>query len=1233
MMMKRVLLYGIVMAILMMVAFSAGQWDKDTAVLQQHADEIAVFCSNQAEAAQKWLQAHPDLLQKPESVDWDECAQQSFTLIIHQRDSVLFWSNTRVIPGKKRLNMLLTAPERQVLQLPLGWFLVLGQNWNGQRVSIFIPIRYTINDQQAHPFPADASIGNNLFVSAQATDMPVILEEKPLFWLSSDGMVQSSWLQWIKLVAFLLLLGMGLILADRGSDWLQTRYGPGAAVLGPTILAALLIGGNLFTAFLNTQFSNLPLFQRIFEGDGLMGLSLGDWLVHVGVLGWLSISFHRNLQNLRLVSNQTAVRTAFLVLNYGLTMCSVPIAVQIMRRVAIQDEIPVDYNDLLNLNALSFLSALGILSSIFALFLFNHRLALIIRDSQIQRNRRYTSVVIAGLVFGVVCALWPGGFGILLVWPILLGLAYAVLLDSFVHTENPGFGWIILWLLFFSFCSSLFLRQYQRYKGQKERIAYARALGVLRDEQYAEPFLPGIYEQLRQDSATLNVLLRPWPFKASEAELAQHFNAEIFRSNYLFQHYRTHIFAFDKEQQALILGQTGSYAKIVGAVWNHATPLPNSPWIRYGCDEEGQFHYMMAFSALRMGDASQAAQVYCFLTHEYPQPTRVYAQLFFNSPFKNLTHLRDYDFAVMQQGKLMVEQGQFNYKVLETPLENAGVREIRSGSPVRLDAVYKSEDGQTVAGVGRKLSSWAKQMYLFSLLFVFAALMLLIMAGLNAWLGFLPAYFQFHLRISGSLARRIHFWNIALIGGAFMVIGAMTYWHFTAASTESERAGIDYRADAVLVNLKSQLLNSSLSADSMQQTLPVSLASMSNSLSMDAALYDQNGELRFTTQSALAGLGILPEKMNPSALTVLRKNAYPEWVEAENLAGFGYFTKYMPLFNGQNKLLGYLGIPFQLGEAKAGSEVSDFIGILASLYVFLLLIAYVVTLFLAQSIIKPIRLISDRIKKLRLEDKNETLDYQGDPDDELSILINRYNNMVDQLEESKLQMIRLEREGAWREMARQVAHDIKNPLTTMKLSMQQLERVSSDPEQAAAYLRKAITRLIEQIDSLAQIASEFSMFANLDIREKHDMVINEVVENVHDLFSEQKNVNLDLQLPDKRFHILGDKNHLIRVFNNLVINAIQAIPSDRRGHIRVSLYQKGQVAVVQIGDNGGGIPEEIQKRVFEPNFTTKTSGSGLGLAICKKIIEAHDGDIHFKTVENEGTDFFVELPISLTQAR
>jgi signal transduction histidine kinase len=329
--------------------------------------------------------------------------------------------------------------------------------------------------------------------------------------------------------------------------------------------------------------------------------------------------------------------------------------------------------------------------------------------------------------------------------------------------------------------------------------------------------------------------------------------------------------------------------------------------------------------------------------------------------------------------------------------------------------------------------------------------------------------------------------------------------------------------------------------------------------------------------------------------------------------------------------LGFIGVPFDAGKQRVGQEVSDFIGILAVLFVSLLLIAFVATLLIAQSIIRPLKLISEKITQLRLDNQNQPLEYAGNSQDELSDLIDEYNRMVGKLEDSKLRLIRLEREGAWREMARQVAHDIKNPLTTMKLSMQQLERVSNNPEQAAAYLKKAITRLIEQIDSLAQIASEFSMFANLDIQKKTDMVINHVVESVYDLFSEQKDVDFKLNVPCERFHINGDKNHLIRVFNNLIINAIQAIPSDRKGQIKVSLSRKNNIAVVQISDNGGGIPPEIRDRVFEPNFTTKTSGSGLGLAICRKIVEALDGHIRFETRDNDGTDFFVEFPITFEE--
>lgn len=1237
-MLKRVLLYCVVLVILLMVAFSIGQWDKDTALLQEHADEISAYLTKQETEALDWAHQHQaDIRQSmagQTNAAWEnELRQQEtkdYTVFIHRGDSILFWSNSKALPAKVDLAFLKQNKGQTLLQLPLGYFLARQENSGTDLLTVLVPLRFTLDAQTAHPFPANRDIDDNIEVSTKATEYPVQIGDKALCWLQAAGPVQSAGLQWLKLLFYALFFIVLLALVSKGANVLAARYNRLLGAALPLLVAAGLMAVGTYFNFFKNEFGALPLFARQFDNPSLIGSSLGDWLVNICLMVWLMLLFHSAFRSNIITNLPPVARSIQVCASYLLTMLSVRFGVEIFRQLVLHSNIAFDFDNILNLNAFSLVAIAGILLLMLGLFLFSHRMMFTVKDAGLGRKERLGLMGGAALVFAIVCFVLGDGMQINLLLIIAFGIAYTALFDAYAHWDAPGFGWIVCWLLLFSLFSSSLLYRYNYVKGQSDRLEYARALATERDTASAEKLLPEVNEIFRRDSQQLNILLKPWPFKAKADTLRDHFNALIFDKNYLFQHYRLNVFAFDKEKQAILRGQTGDYAFAVTDNWDKGVALPNAPGIRYHTDAEGKFRYMLRLNVLRMGEAAEPVSIFCFFDHEYPKPTRVYAQLFYNTPYKDLDQLRQYDFALRKDGKLAVEQGQANVALLDTPLQNGEGRDIETPEPYRQDAVYKSEDGQTVAAVGRRTGGFYKQVYLFSVLFTLASIFLFLLALANSYLRFLPDYFQFRLSIKGSLEKRIHFWNVTLIGVAFLVIGFMTYRHFTASSKEAERANLDFRADAVLTNLKIQLVNSSLSADSLRRTLPKTLSTIATSLSMDANLYGPDGNLEFTTQGDLAGLGVLSPKMNPAAWETLKSGRESERVEAEQTAGFEYFTKYLPLRNGQNQLLGFLGVPYQLSDRKVGPEVSDFIGMLASLYVFLLLIAYAVTFLLARSIIRPVTLISDKIRELRLEDKNEPLQYDETAEDELSELIGQYNRMVAKLEASKVELIRLEREGAWREMAKQVAHDIKNPLTTMKLSMQQLERVSSNPEQAAAYLRKAITRLIEQIDSLAQIASEFSMFANLDIRQKSDMVLNEVVESVHDLFSEQKNVELDLKLPKERFHIMGDKNHLIRVFNNLVINAIQSIPSDRSGEIHVSLYRRNGVAVVKISDNGGGIPVEIRQRVFEPNFTTKTSGSGLGLAICRKIIEAHDGTIRFETRENEGTDFFVEVPIERT---
>jgi two-component system nitrogen regulation sensor histidine kinase NtrY len=1206
-MLKRALLYLVVMFILLTLAVSVGRWDKSTTLLQQQASEIT-----------GWLNLQISEAQKGGGVG---------TVLIHQSDTLLSWSNTNIIPAKRDLKDLSEKTGAYLLHLPQGYFLAQVEKKGADTRSTLIPLKYELNYNslsEKTAYPVNSTVSTNIrFEEALKTNYPIKFADKEICWLYKNESAGSSWLIWLKSGTWLLFFCVFFSLLAQTARSVGRRFGWLAGAGLVAIVSTALLGFNLNSGFTAEQFGDLPLFAKTFEGANLIGNSVGDWLIHAAVLVFVMGFFHSAPLPERPgeASKAGMVTTIF---TQVLSMLSILIGTEAMRQLVFQQRIGFDFDHILNLGMPGFLALAGVVALMVGLFLFSHRLVIALRHFQLSRNQRLTSIGLASLFFtGLSYFLAPPETNLL--WIVIFGAIYVLALDTFAHWQGDGFGWAICWLVLFSLFSSTQLTRFNDLRDQTLRLDYAKNLAANRDTTLAEKLLPQIVLALQSDSTHIGRLLKPWPFKAGAVELRDYINRIVFQENYLFQHYRLSVYAFDKDNQPILVGQTLGYEQVVLGNWATAKHVPGSSELRFGNDSDGNLRYLVQLPLNRMSDPSQPATVYLFFDLDHPAPTRTFTQLFFNSPFQNLTQLTRYDFSVSNNGLLSVDQGLANMTGLGATLANGAAAEFET--PNRMDAVAKSTDGQTVAAVGHKVGGWLKQVYLFSIIFTLAALCLIALAFANSWVGFLPAEYDFRLTASGSLARRIHFWNVSLLAVSFFVVGYLTYEHFTRSAQETERNDFNYRAAALLTNLKNQALDASVSDDSLRQGLPASLTNISSSLGMDAQFFDPFGNLVFTTQEELVQLGVLPNKMSPSALSILRKSPQAERIEIEQSAGLQYFNLYRCLQNGKGETLGFLSVPYLESKGNAGAEVSDFIGMLASLYVFLLLIAFGITFLLARSITRPVSLLSEKVQELRLEDKNEPLAYAGDSEDEISQLIGQYNSMVRKLESSKIQLVKLEREGAWREMARQVAHDIKNPLTTMKLSMQQLERLSGNPEQAAAYLRKAITRLIEQIDSLAQIASEFSMFANLDIKTKNDVVINEVVESVHDLFSEQKQVELSLELPKDRFHILGDKNHLIRVFNNLVINAIQAIPSDRKGHIKVSLRREGNLFIIQISDNGGGIPPEIRDRVFEPNFTTKTSGSGLGLAICKKIIEAHDGDIRFITRDNEGTDFFVEIPM------
>jgi nitrogen fixation/metabolism regulation signal transduction histidine kinase len=324
--------------------------------------------------------------------------------------------------------------------------------------------------------------------------------------------------------------------------------------------------------------------------------------------------------------------------------------------------------------------------------------------------------------------------------------------------------------------------------------------------------------------------------------------------------------------------------------------------------------------------------------------------------------------------------------------------------------------------------------------------------------------------------------------------------------------------------------------------------------------------------------------------------------------------------------MGYLNIPYFAKQTELENEISTLLVTLINIYVFLIVISLLITLFIANRITGPLQMLQQKLANISLGKKNETIEWNNK--DEIGNLIIEYNRMILELSESAERLAKSERESAWREMAKQVAHEIKNPLTPLRLNAQLIQRAYQEQSpQFDEKFKKFTTMLIEQVDTLAQIANEFSNFAVMPKPKLTKVNLSDVIQNAVTLFRTTTASEINFNLLTDNDIIDADKEQLLRVFNNLIKNALQAINDEKNGSIEINLKEEKNGLLVQVIDNGIGMNDEQKKMIFVPNFTTKTGGMGLGLAMVKSILENINSTISFTSIENEGTVFELRFPL------
>lgn len=406
------------------------------------------------------------------------------------------------------------------------------------------------------------------------------------------------------------------------------------------------------------------------------------------------------------------------------------------------------------------------------------------------------------------------------------------------------------------------------------------------------------------------------------------------------------------------------------------------------------------------------------------------------------------------------------------------------------------------------------------------------------------------------------------------------------------------------------------------------LQKFSNVFYTDINLFDEKGGMLATSRPEIFEIGLIAQRMNAEAFMEMKVNKRSEFVHSERVGNLRYLSVYVPFVNSENKLLAYLNLPYFTRQDELTREVTNLVVAIVNIVVLLSLLSFTIAVFISNTITLPLRLLQQKIARISLSEQNEKIDYTGD--DEVGSLVREYNEMVDQLQLSAELLAKSERESAWREMAKQIAHEIKNPLTPMKLSIQHLQRTAGErgDREWSERVDKISQTLIEQIDNLSSIATEFSNFAKMPLAKNEEVELSRKIMNTIDLFKEDESCEIEyLNKAGKPLIVYADKKQLSRVFINLIKNGIQAVPDDREVRISITLEKIDNFARVSIRDNGRGIPVEIREKLFQPNFTTKSSGMGLGLAIVRNIINNAGGTINYNTDPGNGSVFFVDLPL------
>ena len=1154
----------------------------------------STFSNQQSEAEQyanlvkkEWLKSTPS--------EFDEfCSNENNNFFVHvyRRDSLIYW-NSNSLPINRFAE--LHFPVAGLNQLENGWYYtVLKEHKN-----LLFAVSFGI--QHKYPYSNDylkndffEPFGEEHFVIDVESTKPVLKDNRgnTLVGLSiaDDIHHHQQPLVWM----FILIMLMFIVVWHFLNTKLESISSRLFLAIGVAIVPFLCLYLNPFSWLENTSLLDAAI------------LALGDWIPNMAILiVWAICGILMGLSLAPIFLQRVGSKLSLFVALVLMPVC-VPAFPMLAAEILENSSLSPHLTNILQLDIYSYiLLALIAITGWWFIQLSFYSFKSVIKWKSSKLVLIGYFAFVAGISVLITFLLSDTSIP-LLIWPLVIFYAVGWLVGW--KDGRWTFNYILLVLLLFSAATTINIDLLSNQKEREIREVYARNLAEEQDINTEVEFA-NLKSQIQHEPYCKRLF--DTSFQPSTRELKEVFEHRFF--NGYWEQYDLECFYFKAGEEK----KSGEYtqAELDKLISTHGKVSEIDPDLHLIQDDQSQFVYCFKLN-IQNPDSTQSIALYGGLKSKRIPEEIGFPRLLISDKTNVFEALSEYSIAKYLNDKLIRNEGDAEYPrdiKTFTNWKGKGIHWVETNDMSHV--IYKS------SGKNALVLSKAKTGFIDS---VTAISFLVIAYGL--------LFLIFRLVMSNSIGKTFELSSLATrIQLVMIILVVLSLIGFSIGSGTFIRNQYDNNSKSIIRQKLRSLHIEALNKRNIfnlreQQVLEEQLINWSRTYQTDINFYQPEGFLVASSRQKLYNIGLLGEEMQPQAIREMKFKGKSECIIKETIGSLGFYAAYIPLNDNKGNLLGYLNVQHFAQQGEFENQVQSFFVAILNVVMFLLVLSIVGAVFVSGWITKPLRMIRKSVSNVSFGQHNAHIAYKSN--DEIGALVAEYNKKLTELDEAALKLAQSEREGAWREMAKQVAHEIKNPLTPMKLSVQHLQRVfdPNDPS-SADKINKVTNALIEQIEALTGIANAFSNFAKLPQPIMANVDLVEILKNVIGLFENNSEAQVELSNPYSTLLMQADKEMLVRVFNNIIANGIQAVIIGQHAEIKVKVTVERENVYVSITDNGSGIKEEQINTIFEPYFTTKTTGTGLGLAMVKQIIAGHNGDIYIESTSEKGTTMVVRLPL------